>query len=296
MEGDRASLLKALISIAVGIALAIISIYLKPSKKETPVMGRHVPSPVCWPGGKSRILKELKKRIPPHRIYVEPFAGGAPLFFSKEPAEINVLNDINRDLMDFYRKLREHEGPLVCDMKPDRRRFEEIKNKPDKSVCDFLYINRNSWSCNTETFSPTRLSSKGYSDWINAGIKQVAENLDEIKRKLRKAELLNTDFREVLKKYDSPDTFFYLDPPYWGPNKEQCLYQGHCGVTPWEVAEAVKDLKGKVLISYDNHPDVREAFEKIGWKIEEIEVPYSMEKTEKGGKKRRVKELLIRNY
>ncbi|MBW2675743.1 MAG: DNA adenine methylase [Deltaproteobacteria bacterium] len=251
MEGDRASLLKALISIAVGIALAIISIYLKPSKKETPVMSRHAPSPVCWPGGKSRILNELKKRIPPHRIYVEPFAGGAPLFFSKEPAEINVLNDINRDLMDFYRKLREHEGPLVCDMKPDRRRFEEIKNKPDKSVCDFLYINRNSWSCNTETFSPTRLSSKGYSDWINAGIKQVAENLDEIKRKLRKA---------------------------------------------WEVAEAVKDLKGKVLISYDNHPDVREAFEKIGWKIEEIEVPYSMEKTEKGGKKRRVKELLIRNY
>ena len=253
-------------------------------------------SPLCWPGGKSKLVNELKKRIPPHKIYVEPFAGGAQLFFSKEPSEVNVISDVDPELIAFYRKLSRYSQPLACDMKPDREKFEKIKAKKNKTVCDYLYLNKNSFSCNMNTISPNRLLKKCKGDFINCNIKILAHKIDEVKDFLRRAEIESRDFREVLRKYDSPETFFYVDPPYVGPNKKECLYRKYCEVTPREVAEAVKNLKGKVLVSYDDHADVRGAFKGSRWKMERVKMPYSFEQIEPGGKKREGVELLIRNY
>jgi len=248
------------------------------------------------------LVKEFLRYVPPHRIYVEAFAGSAALFFAKPPAEVNVLNDINRELMDFYRKLRDLEGPLACDMRPDKERFYAIKGKSDKNICDFLYLNRSSFSGNMESFSGTQewqrlCERKGWP--LNCGLSNVIKNLEQIRARLKRAILECRDFREVLKKYDSPDTFFYLDPPYWGPNREACLYgKGRCGVTPWEVAEAVKGLKGKVMISYDDHPDVVAAFRSLGpeWRIVRIPFKYTGVKSRKGEPKKEAVELLIMNY
>jgi len=259
-----------------------------------------IPSPVCWPGGKRYLRKELLKRVPPHRVYVEPFAGAAWLFFAKKPAEVNVLNDVNRDLMTFYRRLRETDR-LECDMKPDRERFERIRSKPDKSVCDFLYLNKNSYSCTMDSYKETsmaqnRCREKG--QWTNCQIERLAANIEKVKSHLSKAILHNTDFREVLARYDGPDTFFYLDPPYWEPNRKECLYEEHCQVTPEEVAEAVQNLQGKVLISYDVHPRVEKAFNQLlGWKKELVETSYVMA-IGGGGRTeaKKKKEYLIRNY
>ena len=227
---------------------------------------------------------------------MEPFAGGAQLFFSKEPAEVNVISDLDPELISFYRKLRSYREPLSCDMKTDRERFEKIKAKKNKTVCDYLYLNKNSFSCNMNTFAPSRILKKCKGDLINCNIKTLAENIDAVKNLLRRAEIESQDFREVLLKYDSPETFFYVDPPYVGPNKKECLYRKYCGVTPREVAEAVKNLKGKVLISYDDHPDVRRAFKGLRWKIEKVKMQYGFEQIEPGGKLRERVELLIRNY
>ena len=258
-----------------------------------------MPSPLCWPGGKRYLTKELLKRVPHHRVYVEPFAGGAWLFWEKEPAEINVLNDINRDLMDFYRNLREVDE-LQCDMQPDRERFERIRAKSDKSVCDFLYLNKNSYSCKMDSFTATRRAHSPCfqrGDFTNCQIQKLSANLNKVKSHLSKAILHNRDFREVLAKYDSLDTFFYLDPPYWEPNRKECLYEEHCRVTPEEVAEAVKNLKGKVLISYDVHPKVEAAFDMPGWEKELVDVSYVMAIGGGGATKaKKKKELLLRNY
>jgi len=259
-----------------------------------------LPSPVCWPGGKRLLTKELQKRIPSHRVYVEPFAGAAWLFFEKQPAEVNVINDIDSELMGFYRKLRDTDE-IVCDMKPDREKFERIKAKKNKTVCEFLYQNKNSFGCRMDSFTATKRSQtdcvkKGYPP--NCTIQRVVKLLPKYKERLKNAIIENADFREIIQKYDSPDTFFYLDPPYVGPNQKGCLYQGMggCNVSPEEVYESVKNMKGKFLLSYDNHPKIRKIFENGDFIVEEVEMPYSFEQRPKGGKGRRKTELLIRNY
>jgi len=76
-----------------------------------------------WTGGKSRLVGQILKIMPAHRVYVEPFAGSAAVFFAKPLAEVNVLNDTNELLIEFYRKFRELESineVLQYGWKPDR--------------------------------------------------------------------------------------------------------------------------------------------------------------------------------
>ena len=66
-------------------------------------------SPVRWYGGKGNMVKKLLKLIPEHKIYVEVFGGGASLLFAKEPSPIEIYNDIDEGLVNFFRVLRDPE-------------------------------------------------------------------------------------------------------------------------------------------------------------------------------------------
>jgi len=87
-----------------------------------------VPQPLGWAGGKNRLVNKLIDKVPPHNVYVEPMAGGASLFWAKHPAKKNVLNDVNTDLMGFYENLKNVKS-FKCDMSPDAKKFESIKQK-----------------------------------------------------------------------------------------------------------------------------------------------------------------------
>jgi DNA adenine methylase len=60
-------------------------------------------TPITYYGGKQNMLKHIRKHVPLHELYCEPFAGGAAVFFDKEPAKVNVINDLNGELINFYR-------------------------------------------------------------------------------------------------------------------------------------------------------------------------------------------------
>jgi len=64
-------------------------------------------SPMWWFGGKGKMVKKLLPLIPQHKIYVEVFGGGASLLFAKEPSPVEVYNDLNSDLVNFFRVLRD---------------------------------------------------------------------------------------------------------------------------------------------------------------------------------------------
>ena len=66
-------------------------------------------SPILWFGGKGNLVSKLLQFIPAHDAYIEPFFGGGSLFFAKRPAKIEVINDIDKDLMNFYAVLRDEE-------------------------------------------------------------------------------------------------------------------------------------------------------------------------------------------
>lgn len=105
-------------------------------------------------------------------------------------------------------------------------------------------------------------------------------------QKLKKTKILNQDFKKAMEKVDSKNTLHYLDPPYVGAGK---AYSTH-GVSPKDVCDAAKKMKGKVLISYDNHPEVRKNCK--GFRFRKINFPYSARAGHTQGKT----ELLITNY
>jgi len=88
---------------------------------------------------------------------------------------------------------------------------------------------------------------------------------------------------------------FYVDPPYIKANEKDCMYgKNMCDVTPQEVASEVKKIKGKAIISYDDHPEVRKAFKTF--KIEKLTVPYTLARAKDGKSQGKKKELLIKNF
>jgi DNA adenine methylase len=113
---------------------------------------------LCFPGGKSKLARILMsgQYIPKHRVYVEPFFGGGSVFFAKPLAEVNVINDIDEQLISFYREFREL-PKFDCDMTPDEKRFydlkERLKNREHLEPCDYQYLNRWSVNCKMESFS-----------------------------------------------------------------------------------------------------------------------------------------------
>lgn len=244
-----------------------------------------VPQPLGWAGGKMKLVPKLIEKVPPHQTYVEPFAGGGALFFAKKPAKKNVLNDIDSGLMQFYGELKNVKN-LRCDMTPNRERFNRVRAKGDKGVCDFLYLNKigyGSKSISHASYNPEKEKHCG----DKCRIQKLTKDFGKTKERLGHAKLSSTDFRNTLKKYDSPQTFIYADPPY---HKTSCHHQS-CDLTPKEVAEAVKPLKAKVLVSYNDHPDVRKAFR--GFKQDKVTTYYTM-----SDKNPNIvsKQLLIRNY
>jgi len=236
---------------------------------------------LCRPGGKKLLVKRLLKEAPPHKTYVEPLVGSGGLFFTKEPAKKNVLADNDKDLMNFYKEIKS-KGKLNCDLSRNKSKFERLKNKKAKTACDYLYVTRQSYGCKRQTFQPYSKVRK-----INPHPKYEKQL-----EKLQHAKLHTSDFKKVIKKYDSKDTFFYIDPPY---HDTKCYYpKGSCAVTPQDVAESVKGLKGKFLLSYNDNPEVRKMFCKK-YKCKRVQTKYSLDNHTKKKQKAR-KELLIKNY
>lgn len=64
-------------------------------------------TPVTYYGGKQKLVTTILPLFPEHVLYTEPFAGGAALFFAKEPSEIEVLNDLNSELINFYKVMQQ---------------------------------------------------------------------------------------------------------------------------------------------------------------------------------------------
>src|ERR1700723_2697894 len=69
--------------------------------------------PLSYIGGKNRLAKRLLEIFPKHKTYVEAFAGGAQVFFRKEPSEVEVLNDLDGEIVNFYRVCQQHYEELI---------------------------------------------------------------------------------------------------------------------------------------------------------------------------------------
>ena len=237
---------------------------------------------IPWMGGKRRLADRLIPLFPPHECYVEVFAGGAALFFMRpQPAPVEVLNDINGDLVSLYRVIQNHLEEFVRQFKwalTSRQLFEWHKVARPETLTDiqraarFFYLQHNAFGgkVSGQTFG-TATTAPAFN------MMRIEENLSAAWQRLAGTYVENLGWLECAERYDRAHTFHYMDPPYWKT-------EGYGVGFPFEEYERMADFmrrcKGRVMVSINDHPDIRRAFE--GFHMEQLDIRYSCTNQRKG--------------
>lgn len=176
---------------------------------------------VPYHGGKSRLAPWIATLIPPHRVYVEPFAGSAAVLLAKPRSTHEILNDIDGSAMTFYRVLRERPEDLeyACRLTPYSRDKFAAADLNDPTIDD-LERARRWWIRTNQSFAHTGSDSTGWSTSIRRGSNNARSVLNRIDRFAPAAERLatvtfeNRDALDIIREYSAPDGVIYADPPY----------------------------------------------------------------------------------
>lgn len=216
---------------------------------------------IPWIGGKRRLADRIIPQFPPHTCYVEVFAGGAALYFMRPPAEVEVINDINGELVNLYRVVKYHLEEFVRQFKyalASRELFKWLQDTPPATLTDiqraarFFYLQQHAFggkvegqSWGTATTAPP------------VNLLRIEEKLSEAHLRLSGAYIENLDWATCIARYDRAHTFFYMDPPYW----QTAGYGVEFGIEQYEkMAGIMRHLKGKAIVSLNDHPDIRRIF------------------------------------
>lgn len=195
------------------------------------------------------MVDRLLPMIEPHDVYVEPFAGGASLFFAKRPSKLEVLNDTNQDLINLYwiAQTRKEEFIKYLDGVPYSEDWHsKAKNDPPKDDLEravFFYINICMSFVNKLDggFGLSKTHAE-YEFYFNR-LGRLNETIDRLKQTY----LFNRDALDIIKRFDSPKTFYYCDPPY--PNTDQGHYKGYTLDNFKELVSVLKDVEGSFMLS-----------------------------------------------
>jgi len=239
-------------------------------------------------GGKSRLKKEIVDNYfikdYQNKIYVEPFVGGGSIFFYKDKSKEEIINDIDNNIIIIYKGVKKYNSDKIENIvnnKYTKNEFEIIKNyKPKNNFERFI-----------KTFILFRTSFYAQLKSYSSGRKNINKNLDCYKERMKKVKIYNKDYKYIIDKFDSADTFFYLDPPY---EKSEGLYENF-NLPIKDLFNILDNIKGKFLLSYNYSEEAIKLFKNYNIKI--VETFYQNFETSKIKKADRiVKELLIYNY
>lgn len=236
-----------------------------------------MPAPIIpWIGGKRRLAQHLLPLFPAHRCYVEPFCGAAALFFLKEPAKVEVLNDINGELVNLYRCVQHHLDEFVRQFRwalASREMFKWAQQTPPVVLTDiqraarFYYLQRLAFggkvagqTFGTAATAPARLN-----------LLRVEEELSEAHLRLNGVQVERLPWDECLRRYDRAETLAYMDPPYWGTEG----YGVDFGLEQYgRMAELLAGLQGAGIVSVNDIPEMRAAFK--GLPMKRVSISYTV--------------------
>jgi len=234
-------------------------------------------TPITYYGGKQNMLRHILPKIPDHKLYVEPFFGGGAVFFGKKPSESEVVNDINHRLVTFYKALK-------YDFEEVQRLIDEtFHSRAQHTESDKLYISQldqvtNPIACAWAVWTQANMS---FSSMIGGGFgydragkcplklfNKKERFTSAYKDRFKKVTIECYDVLKVIKAYDSPETFFYLDPPYVSAN--QGHYAGYSEADFRALLDACARMEGKFLLSSYPEPILMEYRIKLGWESEDV--------------------------
>ncbi|MHB8123945.1 MAG: DNA adenine methylase [Desulfuromonadaceae bacterium] len=250
---------------------------------------------LAYMGGKSLLAKRIITKIPEHNCYCEVFAGAAWLLFKKEESEVEIINDINTDLVTLYRVVKHHLEEFIRYLKwilVARDEFARFKKETPESLTDIQRAVRFYYLLKTGFGSKMQNPSFGIaaSGRPRFNLLRVEEELSAVHLRLSRVYVENKPYQEIIPRFDREDTFFYIDPPYYGFED----YYGP-GIFSREDFARLRDLlarvQGKFILSINDAEEIRRLFSDC--RIETVTTSYTA-----GGahKKKTVSELLIMNF
>lgn len=253
-------------------------------------------TPITYYGGKQTMLKHLLVMIPEHRIYCEPFFGGGALFFAKPKAEVEVINDVNGEVVNFFKVLKTKFPALQKEIQATLH-SRELYKKAMK-----IYNNPKGHSDVDRAWALWTATNQGFAGMIgswgfgttNSKEKSLAnkrENFINVyEERLKTVQVENNDALKVIARCNEKDAFIYCDPPYIG--SDQGHYSGYTEAQYKTLLDALAKLKGKFLLSSYPSKILSQYIKKYKWKTKSVEKFVAVTKlTDK-----KKTEMLVYNY
>lgn len=247
--------------------------------------------PISRMGGKSKLRKTIIEMIPQHNCYVELFFGAGWVYFGKEPSKVEVINDIDKELINLFKMIKYHAPELERQLEFEfsgRDVFEEYKDCTLEYLTEihravrFLYIITQSFAGMGRVYGYATTKKPPQHIFYK-------DTLLELRERLRSTYVENLSFEEIIKKYDRENSFFFADPPYFETHGYENKFTEEDHIL---LRDKLKNINGKFLLTINDHTKVREWYS--GFNIREVEVNYSVAKDAKARGK--YKELIITNY
>lgn len=257
-------------------------------------------TPISYYGGKQKLLSTILSKIPTHQLYCEPFLGGAAVFFGKEPSPVEVINDTNKELINFYRVCKERFLDLQTLV---RVTLHSRKAHQDARV---IYSNPHLFTDIQRAWSVWVLSSQSFASQLDNSwgfdkakrstttkISNKRENFTEqIAIRLQDAQIECADALYIIQSRDGKDSFFYCDPPYF--NSDCGHYDGYTIEDFERLLGTLANVTGKFLLSSYPSPMLMKWAKAKGWHQWSLETGVSV--NNRSGYLKRKVEVLTANY
>lgn len=221
--------------------------------------------PLKWHGGKYYLASKIVAMMPPHQQYVEPFFGGGSVLLAKDPHNVGeVVNDLNGHLTNFWRVLQDEAlfsqfSRIIqtipfseTEWRDAHARLEKTEDPLQRAVAFYIEC-RQSHSGRRVGFAAMTKSRlrQGMNEQAAAWMSAV-DGLPAVHARLRRVAILNRDALKVIRQFDTPNTLFYLDPPYLHSTRSTTYEYGdqEMGVDQHSaLLELLLTLQGKVMLS-----------------------------------------------
>lgn len=235
-------------------------------------------TPLLYYGSKTGMTETLLSLMPPHQTYVEVFGGAAAVLLAKPPCESDVYNDKDKRLCDFFKLLKNPEKARLLrhhlELTPYSRgvyddyveRFDFIEDEIERAVAFVVIANQS-------------FNGKFGAGWKHSKVRNPASSffnglkyIETAARRLRRAQIENLDFEACIKKYDSPETLFLLDPPYPPETRvTKKAYRHEMTIEDHErLLKTLSQVKGMVVLCGYSNPLYEAALK--GWERHEVTV------------------------
>ena len=231
-------------------------------------------TPITYYGGKQTLLKYLLPLIPQHTLYCEPFFGGGAVFFAKPKSDVEVINDINGEVINFFKVIKTKFPELQKEIQSTLHSRELYKKAME------IYNNPKNYSDVKRAWALWTATNQGFAGMIGSwGFGKddskeaaLANKRDAFTKayenRLTRVQVENNSAIKVINRCDDKETFIYADPPYIG--SDQGHYKGYSENDYRELLNALSKVKGKFLLSSYPSKILTSFINKYKWKVQKV--------------------------